>query len=44
MAGKVTMTEIETGVVDWVDLLKINALMDMAAATEWAAMKDAQKK
>ena len=42
MAGKVTMTEIETGVVDLVDLLKINALLDMQAASEHEAAERAR--
>jgi hypothetical protein len=37
------MTEVETGVVDWVDLLKINSLLDMQQATEYAAMKESRK-
>lgn len=31
MAGKVTMTEIKLGFITLVDLLKINALLDMEA-------------
>lgn len=31
LAGKVTMTELKLGLVNLVDLLKINALLDMEA-------------
>jgi hypothetical protein len=43
LAKIVTMTEVETGVVDWVDLLKINSLLDLQQATEYAAMKKGGK-
>ena len=44
MAKVVTMTEIESGVVDWVDLLKINAFLDQDAATMWKARKEAERR
>ena len=38
------MTEIEDGTVDWLDCLRLNAILDMRAATEWASMKRAERK
>ncbi len=32
MAGKITMMEIKEGIVDLVDLMKLNALLDHEAA------------
>lgn len=32
LAGKVTLTEVKTGVVDLADLLTINCLLDFEAA------------
>lgn len=43
MAGKVTMTELKLGLVTLVDLLKINALLDMAADTKRYAAKHPPK-
>lgn len=37
LAGLVTMTEINTGTVDLLDLLKLNAMLDAREAAEWAA-------
>lgn len=34
LAGLVTMTEVKLGLVNLVDLLKINALLDMKRDTE----------
>lgn len=41
LAGHVTMTEVNEGLVDVEDLLKLNALMDMVDATQQAAMDKA---
>ena len=42
MAGKVTLAEVKDGVADLVDLLKINALLDMQAAADKAAVDKAR--
>jgi hypothetical protein len=42
MAGKVTLTEVKTGVATIHDLQAINALLDMQSDLEEAAMKDAK--
>jgi hypothetical protein len=39
----VSMTEIENGTCDLVDCLKLNAILDMRMASEWAAMKESRK-
>jgi hypothetical protein len=39
LAGLVTMTEVNTGVVDLLDLMKLNALLDAREAAEAAASK-----
>lgn len=44
MAGKVTLTEIETGVATLENLLVINALLDHEMACEQAAMEAAKNK
>jgi len=43
MAGKVTATEVKTGVVDLDDLLKYNALLDAEAATHQRETKKSQR-
>lgn len=44
VAGVITMTEVKTGLVTLVDLLKINALLDMKADIEYYYAKHPQKK
>jgi hypothetical protein len=39
MEGLVTMTELKTGLVDVIDLLKLNALLDMKAGLEQREME-----
>ena len=41
MEGLVTIGEIKSGLVDVIDLLKLNALMDMRAALEQREMERA---
>lgn len=43
MAGHVTMTEVNQGTVDLMDLIKINALIDAREAAEAAASKKTGK-
>lgn len=43
MAGKVSLAEVKDGRADLVDLLKINALLDMQAAAESAVVEKARK-
>jgi len=43
MEHLVSISEVKSGEVDIIDLLKINALMDMKAAMEQRAMDQAQK-
>ncbi|WIA62313.1 hypothetical protein [Stenotrophomonas sp. BIO128-Bstrain] len=43
MAGHVTMTEVNQGSVDLMDLIKINALIDAREAAEAAAAKTTGK-
>jgi hypothetical protein len=38
LAGKVTLTEIKSGVCSLTDLLKLNALLDHEIAAQHAAM------
>jgi hypothetical protein len=42
MEGLVTIGEIKSGLVDVIDLLKLNALMDMRAALEQREMERAR--
>jgi hypothetical protein len=44
MEGLVTLAEVKSGDADIMDLLKLNALLDMKAALERKAMNDAQQK
>jgi hypothetical protein len=44
MEGLVTVTEVKLGHADIVDLLKLNALLDMKAANEQREMERANKK
>jgi hypothetical protein len=37
-AGKVTLTEVKTGVCDLLDIIKINSLLDHEIALQNAAM------
>lgn len=39
MAGIVTMTEVNQGTVDLMDLIKLNALLDAREASEAASRK-----
>lgn len=43
LAGKVTMTELKLGLVNLVDLLKINALLDMEADIQRYAAEHPKK-
>ena len=43
LAGKVTMTELKLGLVNLVDLLKINALLDMEADIQRYAAEHSKK-
>lgn len=40
----VSMTEIENGTCDWVDCLRLHAVLDMDAATAWKMRKEAERK
>nr|DAY67420.1 MAG TPA: hypothetical protein [Caudoviricetes sp.] len=44
MAGLVTLTEVKTGLVSLVDLLKLNALLDMRSDIEAYYAKQPPKK
>jgi hypothetical protein len=44
MEGLVTLAEVKSGDVDIIDLLKINALLDMKAALEKRANEEAQRR
>jgi hypothetical protein len=43
MEGLVTIAEVKTGYVDIIDLLKLNALLDMKSALEQRAMENNAK-
>ena len=43
MEQLVTLSEVKSGQVDIVDLMKINALMDMRSASEQHATEQAQR-
>jgi len=43
MEGLITITEIKNGEVDLVDLLKMNALLDLKNALDERAMQESQK-
>jgi hypothetical protein len=43
MEGLITLSEVKSGEVDVIDLLKINALMDMKAALEKRAMEQSKQ-
>jgi hypothetical protein len=42
MEGLVTIAEVKSGDIDIIDLLKLNALLDMKAALEKRAMDNAK--
>jgi hypothetical protein len=44
MEGLVTVSEVKTGHVDIVDLLKLNALLDMKAANEQRDVERSKQK
>jgi hypothetical protein len=44
MEGLVSLADVKTGLIDIVDLTKLNSLMDMKAAYEQKSMEDAQRK
>lgn len=44
MEGLVTLTEVKSGDVDIIDLLKINALLDLKGALERREMERARSK
>ena len=44
LAGKVSLDAVKRGDVDIIDLLKINALLDMQAAAEYREIERARSK
>ncbi len=44
MEGLVSLADVKTGLIDIIDLTKLNSLMDMKAAYEQKSMEDAQRK
>lgn len=42
MEGMITLEEVKSGTADIIDLLKLNALLDMKAAMEQRAMQEQQ--
>jgi hypothetical protein len=43
MEGLITLAEVKSGDVDIIDLLKLNALLDMKSALEQRSMKEARQ-